>query len=63
MKVPSEVYIRLEETALICTVRYMGVGVPIRYPFEAEQNVAHDVEEESWVPVRIHRSRRQDSAG
>lgn len=32
MKVPSDVHIRLEEdeSAFICTVRYLGVGVPVR---------------------------------
>src|SRR5713226_5510681 len=32
MKVPSDVHIRLEEdeSAFICTVRYLGVGQPVR---------------------------------
>lgn len=57
MKLSPEVYIRLaeDELAFISTVRYFGIGIPVRFPIAVKAEPLPIAETESEDLVRIPR--------
>ena len=58
MKIPSEIYIRLDEkdAGFTCTVRYLGVGIPVYFPIEPEAQGFPEIDEDSGDFVGLRRT-------